>query len=488
MVEVKRAYRNSQGTLTEGSTVATIGYDGLNRRIVKDIDNSGDWDCAYHYYYSGQRMIETRNGSDNVLKQHVWGAGYVDELVQIAINDDPTNGDDCWMFYWAMQDANYNVLGVASYYCELVERYEYTPYGQRQVYTFVGTNYPIDPVSPLLESKRVEVSTVKQPYGLCDIGHQGLMHDKEFDLIHNRARYLIPHLGRWNRFDPIGYPDGMNGHEYCGSNPIVFVDPNGLWKILRNKYLKRARAIAEKGDTIKKLTKLVKLEPSEWKRWVEPFVRGTVATVDGSKKISALKEGTEICPGTSVTIPNVVAIVYGHDVKGSWHPLSIFNAIESDLELLANQARKNKFHVMIKIFPGSGEIEDWLSRDDLHGFAFGGHGDRQGIGILKAEKKPEKATPPGLWVHHKIAFMLLLSCYSAAPDVQQKPYDPTTTGGRTDVSEWEVNVSSKGVFGGFTGGANIWNAKSLFVSRKGGVQYIPVLKKGAEKRRAKREK
>ena len=34
-------------------------YDGLNRRIVKDIDNSGDWDQEYNYYY-GQRIVVFR--------------------------------------------------------------------------------------------------------------------------------------------------------------------------------------------------------------------------------------------------------------------------------------------------------------------------------------------------------------------------------------------------------------------------------------------
>ncbi len=47
-----------------------------------------------------------------------WGLGYVDELVQIGINDDPTDAgeDDCETFYWAMQDANYNVLGMVFWF------------------------------------------------------------------------------------------------------------------------------------------------------------------------------------------------------------------------------------------------------------------------------------------------------------------------------------------------------------------------------------
>ena len=34
-------------------------------------------------------MIETRNGSSQVLEQYVWGTQYIDELVQIAINNSP---------------------------------------------------------------------------------------------------------------------------------------------------------------------------------------------------------------------------------------------------------------------------------------------------------------------------------------------------------------------------------------------------------------
>jgi RHS repeat-associated protein len=67
---------------------------------------------------------------------------------------------------------------------------------------------------------------------LCDVGHQGLLHDKEFGpaatgLVHNRARTLNPHLGRFNQRDPLGYPDGMNGYEYEGSTPSKALDPQG---------------------------------------------------------------------------------------------------------------------------------------------------------------------------------------------------------------------------------------------------------------------
>ena len=122
-------------------TVGTIRYDGLGRRVSKAISNSANWNGTYRYYYSGQSVVEERNSSDKTLRQYVWGTQYTDELVQIGINDDPGDTEqNCETFYYAMQDANYNVLGIVNSSGDLKERYEYTPYGQRTVYKSAGGN------------------------------------------------------------------------------------------------------------------------------------------------------------------------------------------------------------------------------------------------------------------------------------------------------------------------------------------------------------
>jgi len=125
LVKVERAY--GVGGASTGSLVAALTYDALGRRIKKVVTNSGDWDATYHYYHDGRRAIETRSGGDRVLKQEVWGLAYVDELVQVGINQDPedtdeTDGGACERFFWALQDANYNVLGLVSETGLLVER------------------------------------------------------------------------------------------------------------------------------------------------------------------------------------------------------------------------------------------------------------------------------------------------------------------------------------------------------------------------------
>jgi hypothetical protein len=128
--------------------VGRISYDGLGRRIVKAVgaddpnaDVMGDWAATHHYYHNGRNMIETRNAASQVLKQQVWGLTYVDELVQVGLNQDPSNAstgtteNNCERFFWACQDANFNVVGLVSASGDLVERYEYTPYGRRTVFT-----------------------------------------------------------------------------------------------------------------------------------------------------------------------------------------------------------------------------------------------------------------------------------------------------------------------------------------------------------------
>jgi len=185
-------------------------------------------------------MIEMRNGSDDVLKQHIWGTRYVDELLQIGINDDPTDAgeDDCETFYWALQDANYNVLGIVESDGDLAERYEYTPYSRRTIYKSAGSD-DVHCHAPIMESQR---AVSGYPHGICGIGHQGLMHDKEFGLIYNRARYLHPVLGRFTSRDPLGYVDGMSLYEYVRGNPVVLKDGSGLTQEQRAAWRQRIRA------------------------------------------------------------------------------------------------------------------------------------------------------------------------------------------------------------------------------------------------------
>jgi hypothetical protein len=146
----------------DGSLVAKYAYDGLGRRILKEnLELSQSSPFRQHYYYDGQRCVEIRDASDLVLKQQVWGLQYIDELIQLAVNDDPSdqNEDVCESKYWACQDANFNVLGIVDDEGVLKEWYEYTPYGQRTVFLSAG-DYDPKCYAPTYHSQRVVADSV----------------------------------------------------------------------------------------------------------------------------------------------------------------------------------------------------------------------------------------------------------------------------------------------------------------------------------------
>jgi RHS repeat-associated protein len=91
-----------------------------------------------------------------------------------------------------------------------VERYQYSAYGEP---TFLTEAFAAGTASSY------EVETLYCGYR-CDVA-LGLY------LARNRA--LWPHLGRWNRRDPIGYSShDVSLYRYVTGNPAGLVDPSGL--------------------------------------------------------------------------------------------------------------------------------------------------------------------------------------------------------------------------------------------------------------------
>lgn len=52
--------------------------------------------------------------------------------------------------------------------------------------------------------------------------------DKEVGLYYHRARYQSPRLGRFLQQDPVDIQNGTNLYAYARSNPLKYIDPNGL--------------------------------------------------------------------------------------------------------------------------------------------------------------------------------------------------------------------------------------------------------------------
>ena len=88
-----------------------------------------------HFYYSSRwQVLEERvDDTEAAACQYVWGRRYIDDLV---LRDRDTTGigilDER---FYALQDANWNVISISTAYCQIQEHYTYTAYGTMEVRT-----------------------------------------------------------------------------------------------------------------------------------------------------------------------------------------------------------------------------------------------------------------------------------------------------------------------------------------------------------------
>ena len=196
--------------LTDGSnTITEYQYDGLRRRIIHKVYNTGVLDHTKHLYYNTnwQLLEERRDTSTTAKKQYTWGNRYIDDLV-LRDHDTSDNGTLNERLY-ALQDANWNVTSYANENGTIQERYIYNAYGS---VTFLDSNFD------------VRTSSTIEPDNL----YAGYNYDADVELYHVRNRVYHPTLGCWLQRDPIIYSDLIyNLYCYANNDPIVLTDSLG---------------------------------------------------------------------------------------------------------------------------------------------------------------------------------------------------------------------------------------------------------------------
>jgi RHS repeat-associated protein len=192
-----------------------------------------------------------------------------------------------WRFGASTTSAEELRTGIVTDRALLMERYEYTPYGNRKVFSHgwmladmndndqvdiadlgeVGTHWQesvpagdehlgrvdvvgdglidISDLSAVGSSWQVKLAPADTPvlhptndsyrrgydcFGpspgapLCEFGHQGLMHDEEWGIVDNRVRGLHPGFERFMGRDRVRYVDGMSLYQYSLSTPVNLLD------------------------------------------------------------------------------------------------------------------------------------------------------------------------------------------------------------------------------------------------------------------------
>jgi len=213
--------------VTDGEdTVAEYAYDGLKRRVIKKSYTGGEVDQTRHFYYSDRwQVLEERLEVDSELsatpdRQFIWGVRYIDDLLLRDRDSDASSetstfgksGSGLDERLYALQDANWNVTAISDETGAIQERFAYTAYG----------------TPGFLTSSFASQSTSAHGFETLYAGYRWDARAGEY---HVRYRNLLPHLGIWERRDPVPYTEELNEYRYAANRPVIAIDPMGQFFI-----------------------------------------------------------------------------------------------------------------------------------------------------------------------------------------------------------------------------------------------------------------
>jgi RHS repeat-associated protein len=161
-------------------------YDGLGRRIVRTDEGI----TRRSYYNESWQELEVRKEASagvedtDPMEQFVWHPYYIDALAT-RFYEATTAGTQTQHYF--THDANFNITAAINTSGAVVERYDYTPYGEPFI---LEPNFSADPDG-------------------TDIGngylYTGRYYDRAIGLYHYRHRTYDPVVGTFLTRDPIGY-------------------------------------------------------------------------------------------------------------------------------------------------------------------------------------------------------------------------------------------------------------------------------------------
>jgi RHS repeat-associated protein len=182
---------NKENQLISGPGGTTLYYDPLGRLSEYDTN------VSTRFYYSGAAIAAeiANDGTNAVLRRYVMGPG-TDEPIVWYEGSAPRTGVSC----------RPTSVGRSSRSRIQVEA------------CWASTNTTNMGYRPM----------IGQLNNIGRFQYTGQAWYGEVGLYNFKARWYSPSLGRFMQTDPIGYGDGLNWHNYVGSDPINGTDPSGL--------------------------------------------------------------------------------------------------------------------------------------------------------------------------------------------------------------------------------------------------------------------
>ena len=193
-------YENQLVAIEENGTILLSNVYDAAARLVKLITTNE----ARYFVYDGENIIEEYLDSNPAApdKTYILSDG-IDSLIAYQ------HGGHT---YYYQVDDNQNILVVTDENGDIVEKYDYSPYGEP---TFLDSNN-VERTSSAINNSRLYTGRRWLP----DVG-----------LYYYRARFYSPTLKRFISRDPAGDVDTLNLYLYVYANPVNLIDPLGLMSI-----------------------------------------------------------------------------------------------------------------------------------------------------------------------------------------------------------------------------------------------------------------
>lgn len=173
-------------------TTINYKYDGLGRRVEKEVTQAGVTKVT-RYIYDNEDILLELDGSNNIVARYTHGPGIDEPLIM-------ERGGQSF-FYHA--DVLGNISEITDISGNVVQRYTYSSFGK-------------------IESQLV--ANFVQPYTF-----NGREFDEEAQIYFYRTRYYDAKSGTFIQEDPLHFRGGdLNHYRYVRNNPTTYVDPTGL--------------------------------------------------------------------------------------------------------------------------------------------------------------------------------------------------------------------------------------------------------------------